>query len=237
MIKIRDKINYINVGDLKKYDLNNKKHPQSQIDILKKNIEKFGFTTPLLVDSKSDGEIVAGHGRAIAAEQLGMDKVPYIDISDLSKDEKKALRIADNKIGELGEWDFESLRIELGELNKADLLDMTGFELSDLNVFGGSKATLEELEEDNFEEPEEIKTDILEGDIIQLGAHRLMCGSSTNEEHVKALLNGAKPKLMVTDPPYGVEYDASWRENARKESKTKNLGKVANDDKFDWREA
>ena len=167
-IIIRDKIQYINVKDLQKYAINNKKHPQKQIDILKKNIERFGFTTPLLVDSKNNGEIIAGHGRAIAAEELGMEQLPYIDVSDLTKKEKKALRIADNKIGELGEWDFDNLRVELSELNQDGLLDITGFDLSDLNVFG-KKGLDGEIEEDDFEEPKEvetIETDIVKGDII-----------------------------------------------------------------------
>ena len=139
-IKIRDKVKSIAVKDLMKYSNNNKSHPESQIKVLKANIERFGFTTPLLVDS-SNGEIVAGHGRAIAAEELGIKKVPYIDVSDLSEVERKALRVADNKISELAEWNKEELRVELGELNRDGMLELTGFQLSDLNVFTREKST------------------------------------------------------------------------------------------------
>ena len=160
MVKIRDKIKYIKTKDLKKYANNNKKHSDKQIKLLKENIERFGFTTPLLVDSKN-GEIIAGHGRALAAEDMGIEKLPYIDVSDLSKKNKRALRIADNKIGELATWDLDSLRIELGELNRDGLLELTGFDLSDLNVFGNKGDFLvEDLEKEWDGMPEYDQEDL-----------------------------------------------------------------------------
>lgn len=125
------KIEQIKLKDLKLYANNNKKHPESQIEVLKRSIDEFGFRNPVLIDK--DTEIVAGHGRCIAAKELGLEEVPCIRIEDLSKEQIKALRIMDNKSQEYAEWDFDSLKEEFTDLDVAGYdLDLTGFSFDEI---------------------------------------------------------------------------------------------------------
>lgn len=189
------------------YDKNNKKHPEEQVSLLMQNISKFGFTTPFLISG--DNTIIAGHGRKLACDKLGIKKVPCIIIDDLSEEEIKALRIADNRLGELGETDWMNLQEEFLSLKETGLDFLTGYTEEDFNFIEDNK----EVEEDDFEPPEdieEIKTDIKLGDVIQLGNHRLMCGDSTKKEDVDKLMNGNKADMVFTDPPYGMFLNADY---------------------------
>jgi DNA modification methylase len=189
---------------------------------------------------------VKGHGRLMAAQRLGMETVP-VDWQDYSTDEEeKADRIADNKISELAEDNMEALLSEMQEINLAgadlELLGMGEEELDGLlSQIGGGEGPPPEAEPqiDMAEELRE-KWGVETGQLWQLGDHRILCGDSTKVEDVARVLAGDKPFLMVTDPPYGVEYDATWRKAAMPDTNPGKAGgmhgKVFNDDRADWRE-
>ncbi len=225
------------VGELAPYAANARTHTDDQIAQIAASIEEFGFTNPILAGS--DGVIIAGHGRLQAAERLGLDKVPVITLDHLSEAQRRALVIADNKIAENAGWDEELLRAELAALQEMEFdLDLVGFSDAELDdLLGDLEAeALGEVEgEDEVPKPPEDPVS-RSGDLWILGNHRLLCGDSTVVTDVERVLGTVKPLLMVTDPPYGVEYDPSWRNQAGA-AKTRRTGKVLNDDRADWREA
>ncbi len=225
------------MGELAPYAANARTHTDEQIAQIATSIQEFGFTNPILAGS--DGVIIAGHGRLLAAQRLGMDKVPVITLDHLNEAQRRALVIADNKIAENAGWDEELLRAELAALQEMDFdLDLVGFSDAELDdLLGDLEAeALGEVEgEDEVPEPPEDPVS-RPGDLWVLGNHRLLCGDSTVASDVDRVLGAVKPLLMVTDPPYGVEYDPSWRNQAGA-AKTKRTGKVLNDDRADWREA
>jgi len=155
------KITLLKLSELKPYDKNAKTHPKKQIDLLAKNIERFGFTTPVLIDE--DNNIIAGHGRLEALKQLKKEEAPCVRMEGLSKQEIKALRLADNKLAEMGEWDMALATPELKELDD-DLLDLTGFD-KDLII------EPDEKDDEVPDVPEEPTSKL--GDIYQLGNHSL----------------------------------------------------------------
>jgi ParB family transcriptional regulator, chromosome partitioning protein len=123
---------YRKISDLKKYEKNNKKHPEKQIEKIVASIKEYGFKNPVLID-KND-VIISGHGRTLAAERIGMQEVPCIDCSDLNAKQVKALRLMDNKSAELAEWDFDNIKAELEELKLEEFdIDLTGFEMADIS--------------------------------------------------------------------------------------------------------
>ena len=195
------------IKDLKKYDKNAKKHPKSQIDLLVKNIERFGFTTPILIDKNN--EIIAGHGRLDALKKLKMETAPCVIIDYLNEEEIKALRLADNKIAEMGEWDNELALNEFKELEK-ELQELTGF---DFDIYN-------ENDKDDVvpEEPKVVKSKL--GDIYELGKHRVMCGDSTKDNDIDKLFkNTDKIKLIFTSPPYNMNggmYE-NYQDNLKRE--------------------
>ncbi len=225
------------VSQLVPYAGNARTHSDEQIAQIAASISEFRFTNPILTGA--DNVIIAGHGRLLAAQQLGMDTVPVIVLDHLSEAQRRALVIADNKLAENAGWDEDLLRTELAALVDMDFdLDLMGFsdeELDDLlGDLDGSALGETEGEDDVPETPEDPVS--RPGDLWILGKHRLLCGDATVATDVERVLNGTQPLLMVTDPPYGVEYDPSWR-NQVGAAKTKRTGKVLNDDRADWREA
>lgn len=221
------------LDDLKPYERNPRTHSDAQVEMIAKAMQRFGFTNPILVDSK--GGIIAGHGRLLAARKLELDEVPVVIAKGWTKAEKQAYVIADNQLALAAGWDAELLRGELADLSGLDFpLDLLGFteiELRDLGATDGGGLT----DPDDVPEPQ-AETIAKAGDVWLLGEHRLVCGDATDEAAVSACVGDRAPHLMVTDPPYGVEYDAAWRNEAGL-SNTKRTGKVANDDRADWREA
>lgn len=187
-------IEYLPVSAITPYERNAKKHPADQVAHIANSIREFGFRQPVVVDR--DNVIVIGHGRLLAAKKLGMKEVPVVRADDLTPEQIKALRLADNKTNE-SEWDEELLNLELGEILNISMSDF-GFE----DIVG--LKTADEVVEDDYDEdpPEEPKSKL--GDIYQLGEHRLMCGDSTSAEDVAKLMNGEKADMVFTDPPYGV---------------------------------
>lgn len=178
---------------IKPYE-NNPRKNENAVEKVAESIKAFGFQQPIVVDK--DNVIIAGHTRYKAAELLGLKKVPVIKASELSEEEVKAYRLADNKVAEFSDWDFELLDAELEGIEE---IDMEAFGFSEI---GGGTVT---IEDDDFdEEKEKIKPITKEGQVYELGDHRLMCGDSSSADDMKALMDGEKGNLCFTDPPYGV---------------------------------
>ncbi len=225
---------------LRPYARNARLHSDNQIAVLAANMVKFGWTMPCLISD--DGELIAGHGRILAATQLGLSKIPVLRLSHLDEDHRRALRLSDNSVADMAEWDELSLGLEVIDLQALGFdTDLLGFSPEFLDGLLRAAQGVDEVDngstegEDDIPEPPVTPVSVA-GDLWQLGSHRLICGDSTSADVVGRLLGGVKPLLMVTDPPYGVDYDPSWRNQAGA-AKTKRTGKVLNDDRADWREA
>ena len=217
------------------YINNAKSHPPEQVDKIAGSIAEFGFDQPIVVDG--DGIVIKGHGRLLAARKLGLSSVPVLVRTDLTPAQVKAARIADNRVAQ-SPWDNAMLALDIGELKALDVdLGVLGFDPAELGALLAPPATVGLVDPDDAPEPPADPVTRL-GDVWLLGRHRLVCGDSTDADTVARCLNGARPHLMVTDPPYGVEYDADWRNKALKMGKvTKDgraVGKVRNDDNADW---
>lgn len=227
------KIEDMNIGDLRPYEFNNRKHDKKQVDRIAKSIKEFGFNQPIVIDENN--EILVGHGRLLAAQVLKLETVPVLKREGLSEKEKRAYRILDNKLQNDSTWYFDNLNLELDWLEDSDF-DLGEWGLDELRINNDEI----EVIEDNFDDtPQESDTIIIkQGDLIELGRHRLLCGDSTDSDDVSELLLGEKPVLMVTDPPYGVEYDANWRNEAAEKGlisyAARSVGAVSNDSRLDW---
>jgi len=220
------------------YVRNARTHSPDQVDKIVASIREFGFLNPIITDGQNG--IVAGHGRVMAAQKLGLDTLPTIDAAHLTEAQRRAYVLADNRTALDAGWDNDLLKIELQDLDAAGFdLTLTGFDLGEIEAL-----TLDETEgltdEDAVPDAPAVPVTVL-GDVWLLGRHRLACGSSTDAHTVEAVLAGVKPHLMVTDPPYGVEYDAAWRKDALPLTNPGKTGgmhcKVLNDNQADWREA
>jgi DNA modification methylase len=216
------------------YARNARTHSDTQVAQIASSIQEWGWTVPVLVNE--DGTIIAGHGRVLAAQRLGLAAVPVMIARGWSEAKRRAYVLADNKLALNAGWDEAMLRVELADLaGMGSDLSLTGFsaeEVAALTAEEGTGLT------DPDEVPETPAAPVSRpGDVWQLGRHRLVCGDCTDAATVQRALNGVVPHLMVTDPPYGVEYDPSWRNAAFEGSKTARTGKVLNDDRADWREA
>lgn len=229
-------VNYVNVADIKNYERNARTHSADQVKQIAESIRQFGFTNPVLLDP--DGVLIAGHGRLQAAKLIGLDNVPAITLQGLTPAQVKALRLADNRIAMNSGWDSGMLKAELEDLKALDFsISELGFTASEISNTLFPKA---ENQDDDFEagtNPADAEAVSKPGDVWVLGDHRLACGDSTDAVTVALALDGAKPNLMVTDPPYGVEYDPEWRNRAGINKNKGKSGEVKNDDKADWRAA
>lgn len=220
---------------------NNPRRNDPAVDRLVPLLREFGLRAPLLVrQTEGATQVVDGHLRLKAATKMGLTEVPTVDVSDLSEAQVRALRLAMNKSAEFAEWDDELLAAELRAIEALGMgLDLTGFgedELARLLNAGSEGLT------DPDEVPETPADPVSRlGDVWLLGRHRLACGDSTDRETVERALGGVKPHLLVSDPPYGVNYDANWRNEAdRANGKpygARAVGKVGNDNRADWSEA
>jgi hypothetical protein len=221
------------------YAANARTHPDEQVAQIAASIAEFGFNVPVLLDDA--GVLIAGHGRVLAAKRLGLDAVPAIRLSHLTETQARAYRIADNQIALNSGWDETLLAEELRALHADDM---------DLSLLGFDQETLARLLDDTSFEENEAAAEAADqpapeppvvpvtrpGNLWLLGRHRLLCGDATSAADVARLLDGARPHLMVTDPPYGVDYDPAWRNEADGFARVR-IDKVANDDRADWREA
>lgn len=225
-------IDYRPIGDLIPYARNARTHSETQVALIAGSIREYGFTNPVLVDGANG--IIAGHGRVLAAGKLGLATVPVIELAHLTETQKRAYILADNKLAEQAGWDRELLALELGDLR--DLaVDLTslGFDARDLDAI--LNAGMPDPREEDIPEAPAVPVS-RPGDLWILGNHRLICGDATDAATVARVLDGVRPHLMATDPPFGVNYDPAWR-NQVGAAKTKRVGKVLNDHRADWREA
>jgi DNA modification methylase len=214
---------------------NNPRQNDDAVEAVAESIRRFGFRQPIVVDA--DGVIVAGHTRFRAAQRLGLATVPVHVATDLTADEIRAYRLADNKTAELASWDTSMLSIELDALRGAGIdWTLLGFDEEELAKLLAPAGT-EGLTDPDAVPEKPVDPVTKPGDLWLLGKHRLLCGDSTSAADVTRLLDGAVPTLMVTDPPYGVEYDPEWRMDAGLTGNTARMGKVMNDDRADWTEA
>lgn len=172
---------------------NNPRINDGAVDAVAASIREFGFKVPVIVDKNNI--LVAGHTRLKAAKKLGLGKVPVIRADDLTEEQIKAFRIADNKTAELAEWDFSKLEAELADIE----IDMEQFGF----LPEEAAQTVEDVDEDEVPEPPEVPK-AMPGEIYKLGRHRLMCGDSTNTEDMARLMDGERAAMVFTDPPYGV---------------------------------
>jgi DNA modification methylase len=218
------------------YASNARTHSDEQVAQIAASMREWGWTNPILIDDA--GMIIAGHGRVMAARKLGLKDAPVMVASGWTEAQKKAYVLADNQLALNAGWNAELLVTEIKGL------DELGFDLTLLG-FGDLGALLADKTE-GLTDPDDVPEVPVDpvtvlGDVWLLGKHRLVCGDSTTVETVDACLNGVKPHLMVTDPPYGVEYDADWRNKAMRADGSavggRAIGKVENDDKADWSEA
>lgn len=210
---------------------NARSHSDAQIAEIAGSIRAFGFTNPVLVGE--EGTVIAGHGRLAAARKLALPEVPVIALYELTEVQQRQLMLADNRIALNAGWDLEMLHLELKDLSElgADL-SVLGFAKGEL-ARALTPADLGGLTDEDVA-PALAETAVTKsGDVWCLGAHRIICGDSTDAVTVATLLGQAKPALMVTDPPYGVEYDPAWREQ-RGLSRSVRGGKIENDDRADW---
>lgn len=203
-------IKYLDIEELKPYE-NNPRFNDEAVEMVKNSIREFGFKVPIIIDK--DNVIIAGHTRLKAAKELGLSKIPTIKADDLTEEQAKAFRIVDNKVSELAEWNFDLLESELFVLEEINF-DMDRFGFEDIEV---KSYEIEEDEDFEIKPPEEPRTKI--GDIYKLGRHFLMCGDSTKDEDVLRLTNGNVMDILITDPPYNVDY----------EGKTEDALKIQND--------
>lgn len=226
------------IKQIKTAKYNPRRISDQQLASLKASIERFGFVDPVIVNDRT-GTLVGGHQRIKAAKDLGLKEVPVVSVN-LDEADEKALNVALNKIS--GEWDLDLLRGVLEDVQAAGLdLSLTGFTDEEWSAMSGTpRATAGLTDPDEVPAlPEQAETITQPGDLWLLGNHRLLCGDSTKAEDVARVMGGDAPLLMVTDPPYGVEYDPSWRAefNGDGPQSRRATGKVANDDRADWREA
>jgi DNA modification methylase len=231
------------------YARNPRTHSDAQIAQIAGSIVEFGFTNPILVDSKNG--VIAGHGRLLAARKLNLATVPVIVLDYLSETQKRAYIIADNKLAINAGWDDELLALELVELKECDF---------DLSVLGFDTKELDDLLTGVDDEKADIVPPLPETAVSRLGdvwlcgdtrvQHRVLCGDATKPEDVARLLGERKPFLMVTDPPYGIELDSEWRDRAglngcgpaegsymKKRTAGHTRTTISSDTRADWSEA
>ncbi len=197
------------IGDLKPFKNNARTHSRKQVRQLVKSIKEFGFTNPVLIDEQST--ILAGHGRVLAAKEMGLSDVPCVRLDHMNEAQKRAYILADNKLALNAGWDEGLLAEELGFLLSEEVsfdVDITGFSVSEVDMI------LEDSHKEEAHDPaddlpvrDDLLVEVRAGDIWQLGPHRLICGNSLDPECVEALMGTAKARMVFTDPPYNVPID------------------------------
>ena len=215
ILKTTEELKLINIDELIPYANNARTHSKDQINKLRSSLREFGFINPILIDK--DYNILAGHGRVMAAREEGIKEVPCVLVEHLTEAQKKAYILADNRLAMDAGWDDEMLALELENLKELDFeIDFTGFDAAEIeDLF--SKIHNKEISDDDFDVDAALGEDTIskQGDIWLLGRHRLVCGDSTKAETYEKLMEGKKANLCVTDPPYNVNYTAG-SENERK---------------------
>lgn len=207
LMKTTTEMQLVPITKLVPYVNNARTHSPEQINKLRSSLREFGFINPVIIDR--DYGVIAGHGRILAAKEEGITEVPCVFADHLTEAQKKAYIIADNRMAMDAGWDEELLRVEIESLQAADFDPLlTGFDEKELSKLFDDGI---EAEEDNFDVDAELQkpTFTKSGDIWTLGRHRLICGDSTKEETYAALMDSRKANLVITDPPYNVNYEGS----------------------------
>ena len=196
----------VSVSSLIPYARNSRTHSDAQVGQIAASIKEFGFLNPIIVDGESG--IIAGHGRVLAAQKIGLAELPVIEAGHLSDTQRRAYIIADNKLAMNAGWDDEMLRVELDALGVDGFdLELTGFSLDEIADLQIEEVPEGLTDEDAVPEaPDKPLT--VEGDVWLLGNHRLMCGDSTSIDVVERLMDGQKADMVFTDPPYGIAYSS-----------------------------
>lgn len=207
---MKQQIEYLETEKLIPYARNSRTHSDEQVQQIMGSIKEFGFTNPVLVDG--DGVIIAGHGRTMAAQRLGMKEVPCLRLAHLTEAQKRAYVIADNKLALNAGWDDAMLALELRNLRDEDFdLSLTGFDDAELAALLADAVAEGLVDEDAVPEAPEVPVTV-EGDVWLLGRHRLMCGDSTSIEHLERLCDGQLVDMWLTDPPYNVAYEGKTKD-------------------------
>lgn len=197
----------VNIDRLVPYARNARTHSKEQILQLRASLREFGFVNPVIVDK--DLNIIAGHGRVVAAKEEGISEVPCVFVEHLTAAQKRAYILADNRLALNAGWDVDMLSVEIADLQGADFdISLLGFDDAELNKLMGG---LEDIQDDDFDVDGELQKPTLTkpGDLWLLGKHRLVCGDSTKPETFDLLMEGKAANLVVTDPPYNVNYQGS----------------------------
>ena len=218
MSKTTTEMKMVPTEKLVPYVNNARTHSADQVKKLQSSLREFGFINPIIIDR--DYSIIAGHGRLLAAKAEGITEVPCVFVDHLTDAQKKAYILADNRMAMDAGWDEELLRVEIEALQAEDFdVFLTGFDEAEISkLFDGGT----EVKEDEFDVEEELEKPSFtkQGDVWQLGRHRLICGDSTKAETYETLMGGVKAHLTITDPPYNVNYEGS-------------AGKIKNDNMAD----
>lgn len=217
-MRTTERLEQVNIDLLVPYARNARTHSKEQILQLRSSLREFGFVNPVIVDK--DLNVIAGHGRILAAKEEGITEVPCVFAEHLTEAQKRAYMIADNRLALSAGWDVEMLSVELSDLQVADFdLSLLGFDHAELNKL---LSGIEDVKEDDFDVEAELKNPAvtLLGDLWLLGNHRLVCGDSTKAETFELLMKNKQANLVVTDPPYNVDYEGA-------------AGKIKNDNMAD----
>jgi DNA modification methylase len=208
------KLEYRSVDALIPYARNAKQHPDAQVAQIAASIREFGWGAPILVDGNNN--VIAGHGRLMAARKLGMAEVPVVSMDHLTDTQRRALILADNKIGENASWEDELLGIELSELKDAGFdLELTGFSTEEWEALIAGEETDKEGLTDEDAVPEVVGAISKSGDLWVLGEHKLLCGDATKLDDYKRLLGDELVDMTFTDPPYNVNYANTAKDKMR----------------------
>jgi DNA modification methylase len=227
------RVKLVQLGKIRPSPRNPRTHTEAQVAQIVASIQEWGWTNPLLVDE--DYRLVTGHGRLLAAQVLGLKTVPTLMASGWTEAQKRAYVIADNKLALNAGWDMEFLKLEIDDIAAADFdVDLLGFTGSELQALESRKVGL--TDPDQVPDLPDVPVAQL-GDVWLLGPHRLVCGDATDPLHVELALSGVKPHLMVTDPPYGVNYDPTHRRALQSANCQPAQGAVNNDNQADWTDA
>lgn len=194
------KVTNVPIGDIKPYGKNAKKHPDKQVAKIAGSIQEFGFNQPIVVDK--DNVIIVGHGRYLAAILLDLKEVPVITL-DIPEEKAKAYRLADNKLNE-SDWDMQLVIQELKDLSMP-MLDLTGFD---------RRLVMHGDEKDDIVPILPNKAESQEGDVYEMGPHRIICGDSLKPETFANLTKGTKADMLFTDPPYNVDYHGGGKKTS-----------------------
>ncbi|MEQ2775492.1 site-specific DNA-methyltransferase [[Clostridium] innocuum] len=209
MSKTTTEMQLVAVSKLIPYVNNARTHSAEQIMKLRSSLREFGFINPVIIDREYN--VIAGHGRIMAAKEEGIKEVPCVFVDYLTEAQKKAYILADNRMAMDAGWDEELLRVEIEALQGADFdIGLTGFDENDLaDLFGNDDTS--DVKDDDYDLSAALEKAafVEKGDIWTVGRHRLMCGDATSSEDVDALMNGKKANLVITDPPYNVAFESS----------------------------